>query len=38
MDTEEVFVTVPLMVMGVLGSPVGGVTEVIATLTNPEAV
>ena len=26
--------TVPLMVMGVLGSPVGGVTEVIATLTN----
>lgn len=32
------FVTVPLMVMGVLGSPVGGVTEVIATLTNPEAV
>ncbi|MBS6330578.1 DNA-binding protein [Cutibacterium avidum] len=38
MDTEEVFVTVPLMVMGVLGSPVGGLTEVIVTLTNSAAV
>ncbi|MGK2310232.1 DNA-binding protein [Cutibacterium sp. V947] len=38
MDTAEVFVTVPLMVMGVLGSPVGGLTEVIATLTNSGAV